>query len=96
LYGLVQVSYTRDEKDTGSNSILLRVTIPPNIKGRVMFEPLFIGAKCKTLMEGDTIIWSSDDDRTNIKGFEIEKDSRTGVMTVYVDSGEYEFQALWD
>ncbi len=96
LYGLVQVSYTRDEKDTGSNSILLRVTIPPNIQGRVMFEPLFIGAKCKTLMEDDTIIWSSDDDRTNIKGFEIEYDSRTDVMTVYVGSGEYEFQALWD
>jgi hypothetical protein len=47
-------------------------------------------------MEDDTIIWSSDDDRTNIKGFEIEYDSRTDVMTVYVGSGEYEFQALWD
>jgi alpha-L-rhamnosidase len=96
LYGIVQVFYTRDERDTGSNSILLRVTIPPNTQGRVMFEPLFIGAQCKTLMEGDIIIWSSDDSRISVQGFEIEKDSRTGVMTVHVGSGEYEFQALWD
>jgi hypothetical protein len=96
LYGIVQVSYTRDERDTGSNSILLRVSIPPNIQSRVMFEPLFTGAKCKTLMEGDIIIWSSDDSTTSIEGFEIEKDSRTDVMTVHVGSGEYEFQALWN
>jgi alpha-L-rhamnosidase len=96
LHGVIQVSYTRDEKDTGSNSILLRVSIPPNTQGRVMFEPLFIGAKCETLMEGDILIWSSDGSRTNIKGLEIEKDARTGMMTVHVGSGEYEFYALWN
>jgi alpha-L-rhamnosidase len=96
LFGIVQVSYTRDERDTVSNSILLRVTIPPNTQGRVMFEPLFIGAKCKTLMEGGRIIWSSEGGRINAEGFEIEKDSQTGVMTVHIGSGEYEFQALWN
>jgi hypothetical protein len=30
LYGLIHVSCTRDERDTVANSILLRVTIPPN------------------------------------------------------------------
>jgi alpha-L-rhamnosidase len=96
LYGIVQVSYTRDERDTVSNSILLHVTIPPNTQGHVMFEPLFIGAQCKTLMEDNIIIWSSDDSRITIEEFEIEKDSQTGVMTVHIGSGEYEFQALWN
>jgi hypothetical protein len=92
LYGIVQVSYTRDERDTVSNSILLHVTIPPNTQDRVMFEPLFIGAQCKSLMEGDIIIWSSDDSRITIEEFEIEKDSQTSVMIVHIGSGEYEFQ----
>jgi hypothetical protein len=34
LYSLVHVSYTRD---TMANSILIRVTIPPNIQSRVIF-----------------------------------------------------------
>ncbi len=95
LYGLVHVSYTRDERDTVSNSILLRVSIPPNAQARVMFEPLFVGGKCKTLIEGGKMIWSSDVSSTNVEGFEIEKDSTTDLMTVHIGSGEYEFQALW-
>jgi alpha-L-rhamnosidase len=96
LYGIVHVSYTRDERDTVANSILLRVAIPPNAQGRVMFEPLFVGGQCKTLMEGDNVIWSSDVSSTSVEGFDIEKDSTTGLMTVHVGSGEYEFQALWE
>jgi alpha-L-rhamnosidase len=56
LYGLVHISYTRDERDTIANSILLRVTIPPNVQARIMFEPLFVGGQCTTLIEGDTVI----------------------------------------
>ncbi|CAF0993590.1 unnamed protein product [Rotaria sordida] len=95
LYGLVHVSYTRDKCDTVSNSILLRVTIPPNRRARVMFEPLFVGGQCKTLIESNKIIWSSDVGTVNDQGFDIEKDSTTGLMTVYTGSGQYEFQALW-
>jgi hypothetical protein len=91
LYGIVHVSYTRDEHDTISNSILLRITIPPNTQGRIMFEPLFVGGQCKTLIENNKVIWSSDIDGT----LDIEKDSTTGLMTVHIGSGEYEFQALW-
>ncbi|CAF4113656.1 unnamed protein product [Rotaria sordida] len=95
LYGLIHVSYTRDERDTISNSILLRVTIPPNAQARVMFEPLFVGGQCKALIEGNKVIWSSDVNTMNDKGFSIEKDSTTGLMTVHIGSGQYEFQALW-
>jgi hypothetical protein len=95
LYGLVHVSYTRDERDTISNSILLRVNIPPNAQARIMFEPLFVGGECKTLIEGGKMIWSSDVSSNNLEGFQIEKDSTTGLMTVHIGSGEYEFQALW-
>jgi hypothetical protein len=95
LYGVVHVTYTRDERDTVSNSILLRVTIPPNARGRVMFEPLFSGGQCKTLTESNQVIWSSEISDTIVEGFEIEKDSTTGVMTVHIGSGQYEFQAIW-
>ena len=95
LYGLVHVSYTRDERDTVANSILIRVTIPPNTQARLMFEPLFVGAQCKTLIESDKVIWSSDISTMHVEDFEIEKDSTTDLMTVHIGSGEYEFQALW-
>jgi len=95
LHGLVHVSYTRDERDTIANSILLHVTIPANAKARVVFEPLFVGGQCSTLIEGNNVIWSSDVRRTNHRGLNIEKDSTTGLMTVYLGSGQYEFQALW-
>ena len=74
LYGIVTVSYTRDDRDTIPNSILLHVTIPVNTQGCVMFEPLFVGAQCKTVMESGNIIWSSDIGATNVEGFDIEKD----------------------
>jgi alpha-L-rhamnosidase len=95
LYGIVHVSYTRDEHDTIPNSILLRVSIPPNVRSRIMYEPLFVGAQCKRLMESGKLIWSSDMNIGEIEGFEIQNDDRTGIMTVYVGSGDYEFQALW-
>jgi len=95
LYGVIHVSYTRDERDTIENSILLRVSIPPNTQARVMFEPLFVGGQCTTLIEGNHVIWSSDSVTTNHGEFNVEKDSTTGLMTVSVGSGQYEFQALW-
>jgi alpha-L-rhamnosidase len=94
LYGLVQISYTRDERDTKANSILLHVTIPPNAQARVMFEPLFVDAQCKTLMEGNQVIWSSNINITSIE-FHVKKDSTNGLMTVHIGSGEYVFHALW-
>jgi alpha-L-rhamnosidase len=95
LYGVIHVSYTRDERNTIANSILLRVTIPPNAQARIMFEPLFVGGQCTTLIESNKVIWSSDVATTNHREFGVEKDSATGLMTVHVGSGQYEFQALW-
>jgi alpha-L-rhamnosidase len=95
LYGLVHISYTRDERDTVANSILLRVTIPPNARARVMFEPLFVGAECATLIESNNVVWSSDPTTTSHREFNVEQDLVTGLITVYIGSGQYEFQALW-
>jgi alpha-L-rhamnosidase len=95
LYGLIHVSYTRDERDTVANSILLRVTIPPNAQACVMFEPLFPGGQCATLIEGNQVIWSSNTVVINDQKFNIEKDLATGLMSVHVGSGQYEFQAVW-
>jgi hypothetical protein len=95
LYGLVHISYTRDERDTIANSILLSVTVPPNARARVIFEPLFVGGQCEKLVEGDAVIWSSDGVITNHQEFDVEKNAATGLMTVHIGSGQYEFQALW-
>jgi alpha-L-rhamnosidase len=95
LYGVIHVSYTRDERNTIANSILLRVTIPPNAQARIMFEPLFVGGQCATLLESNKVIWSSDVATANHREFGVEQDSATGLMTVHVGSGQYEFQALW-
>ncbi|UJR36737.1 hypothetical protein I4U23_029452 [Adineta vaga] len=56
LYGLVHVAYTRDQRDTLRNSIVLRVSIPTNAKAQVMFEPLFPHARCVSLTEGQKVI----------------------------------------
>ncbi|CAF0899842.1 unnamed protein product [Adineta steineri] len=95
LYGLIHISYTRDERDTIDNSILLRVTIPPNTQAHIMFEPLFAGGQCALLIEGNQVLWSSDSSTTIHRQFNVEKDSITGLMTVHVGSGQYEFLALW-
>jgi len=91
LYGLVHVSYTRDEKDTFANSILLRVKIPTNANAKVILEPLFPGARCVTLTEGNEIIWSNDVKKNNVL-----QDPQTGLMTVHIGSGEYQYQAFWE
>jgi hypothetical protein len=90
LYGIVHVSYTRDERDTFANSILLRVSIPTNAKAQVVFEPLFPAARCLTLTEGNKVIWSIGNENKNVF-----HDPQTGRMSVQIGSGEYEYQALW-
>ena len=91
LYGLVHVAYTRDERDTFAKSILMRLTIPANTQAKVVFEPLFLGAKCVTIIEDDQVIWSVTDKQNNV----IE-DSRTGLMTVHIGYGFFEYQVLWE
>jgi len=91
LYGLVHVSYTRDESDTFANSILLRVSIPTNANTKVIFEPLFPGARCVTLTESNEVIWSIDNKKDNVL-----HDPQTGLMTVQIGSGEYQYQAFWE
>ncbi|CAF1274173.1 unnamed protein product [Adineta steineri] len=95
LYGLIQISYTRDERDTIANSILMHVTVPPNTQARVVFEPLFPNSHCQTLIEGDKVIWSANATTTHVQNFVVQREAMTGIMTVHIGSGQYEFQALW-
>ncbi|CAF3947898.1 unnamed protein product [Rotaria sordida] len=90
LYGLVHVSYTRDEHYTLPNSILLRVSIPSNAQAQIIFEPLFPGARCVLLIENNNIIWSIDNKENNVC-----HDSNTGLITLEIGSGDYEYQAFW-
>ncbi|UJR09426.1 hypothetical protein I4U23_013666 [Adineta vaga] len=95
LYGLVDVSYTRNEKDTFSNSILLQITIPSNMKAKIIFEPLFPHAQCVLLTEGDKIIWSDVQGNINDKDYDVLYNSDTKLMVVQINSGHYEYQAFW-
>jgi len=88
LYGLVRISYTRENLP---NTIQLRVTVPPNARARLMFEPLFAGGQCQTLTESNRIIWSAN----STNEWKVEKDPTNNLMTVHLGSGEYEFQAIW-
>ena len=91
LYGLVHVSYTRRQPQTFANSILLKVSIPSNAQAHVVFEPLFSGARCIGINENNEVLWS----KTNPSNQVIE-DSRTGLMTVQVGSGDYQYQVFWE
>lgn len=96
LYGLVHIAYTRDEHDTlVSNSIRLRVTIPANSLARIIFEPLFRGARCARLIENNSLIWSVDSNSLNRKS-NIDNELDTGLLKVHISSGQYEYQAYWE
>ncbi|UJR34539.1 hypothetical protein I4U23_027316 [Adineta vaga] len=95
LYGLVHVSYTRDEHDTVANSILLRVTVPVNVRAQVIFEPLFTNAQCIELLENDALIWSPDLGNNKNRQILVQQDSITDAMIVHIGSGQYQFQARW-
>ena len=83
IHGLVQLSYTRDEQETFANSIRMTVVIPSNAKARLTFEPLFLGARCVMLTESNEIVWS------------VFQNDTTGLVTVEIDSGQYDYQAFW-
>ena len=70
--------------------------IPLNAQARVLFEPLFPGAQCTTLIESNKVMWTSNPTVACQREFNIEKDPRTGLMSVHVRSGQYEFQATWN
>jgi alpha-L-rhamnosidase len=91
LYGLVHISYTRNENETFANSILLRITIPLNIKAKIIFEPLFLHARCVMLTEGDNVIWSDFQNNEN----QVIHDVKTELMTVEIGSGQYVYQVFW-
>ncbi|CAF1125713.1 unnamed protein product [Adineta steineri] len=95
LHGLVHVAYTRDEPDLVSNSIRFRLTIPANTQARVIFEPLFSGARCVRLIEGNEVIWPIDP-KLLTERHNIENEVETGVMIVYINSGQYEYQVYWE
>ncbi len=95
LHGLVHVAYTRDEHELVPNSIRLRLNIPANAQARVILEPLFPGARCVRLIEGDELIWPiSPKSSTGKRHIENEPDN--GLMIVHIGSGQYEYQVYWE
>lgn len=95
LHGLVHVAYTRDEHDVDKNSIRLRVTIPSNAHARIILEPLFPGARCARLIEGDEKIWPISS-KSSMRKLSVELEPVSGLMIVHVGSGQYEYHAYWE
>ncbi len=54
-----------------------------------------VGGLCVILTEGGKVIWSSDGVSSHSEEFVVERDPETGLMSVHVGSGQYEFQAVW-
>ena len=95
LHGLVHIAYTRDEHELVPNSIRLRLSIPPNAQARAIFEPLFPGARCVKLTEGNKLIWSISQVSIANESI-IENDLSTGLMILHIGSGLYEYQVYWE
>lgn len=91
-YGLLRLSYTRDQIP---NSIIIRVTIPVNIQAKLIFEPLFVGAKCLKLIEGNEMIWSKNLN-ISFKAYPIEIDPISDFVSVEINSGRYQYQIYWE
>ena len=94
LHGLVHVAYTRDDHQLPHNAIRLRLKIPANTQARVTFEPLFPGAQCVKLIEGDKLIWLMNSNLFPEKD-NIYYNSVSGLMTAHISSGQYEYEVHW-
>jgi len=97
--GLISVDYVRD---AATQSITMKVTVPANAQAKLSLEPLSASRKCSSIHEGESLIYSADKPSMYSKSVEsvegvrtIERDSVDGTMHLQIESGSYEFTAVW-
>jgi alpha-L-rhamnosidase len=100
--GLISVDYVRD---AASQSITMKVTVPANAQAKLSLEPLSASGKCATIHEGHKLIYQStkssmysrsSENVESVEGIQmIERDPLDGTMHLQIESGSYEFTAVW-
>ena len=100
--GPVTVDYVRAQ--TGAATIELTVTLPGNTRGVVHFEPLLRKGLCRMVEEGGRVLMEQVDRGYGpemrvgqVDGVEaVTVDDATGVVSVHVGAGAYQFTAHWE
>jgi len=98
--GLISVDYVRDPV---TQSINMKVVVPANAQAKLSLEPLSASGKCATIHESGKLIYQSAKvsmyDREEVVAVEsirmIERDPLDGTMHLQIESGTYEFSAVW-
>jgi len=88
IKGSVRVQWARVSQDVLS----LSTSIPNNAEAIVSFDRLLEKGQCVKLMCNDEIIWMRGE--KNLFG-DVYEDESTGVMSVRIASGNYNFVAYW-
>jgi len=97
IKGSVSVSYDRDE----NNGIVMSVTVPHNAHAIIEMEPVLVGGTCVMLSENGVEMWNEAEQSSvhllnAVNGIEyLERDEETGVMSMRVGGGSYQFVAQW-
>jgi len=100
--GLISVDYVRDP---ATQAINMKVTVPANTQAKLSLEPLSSSGKCATIHESGKLIYTSaepsmyDGAAEQVEAIEgikqIERCSVDGTMHLQLESGSYEFDAVW-
>ena len=88
IKGSIRVQWARVSQDVLS----LSTSIPNNAEAIVSFDRLLEKGQCVKLMCNDEIIWMRGE--KNLFG-DVYEDESTGVMSVRIASGNYNFVAYW-
>ena len=100
--GPISVAYQRNVGAAGQ-SIEMTVEVPVNSRATVHFEPLLASGRCTLLTEGEAVLFSEagkeakgsvySKDGMVASGVEaVTEDQDTGVVSVQVGAGKYQFQ----
>jgi len=100
IKGSVTVDYQRTLSANGMQAISLQVRIPPNTDAVVEMLPLMTGGRCQRLRESGKMMWQRQDRfavQSNRVGVtSVEEDTDSGVLSVSIGSGVYQFLAEWN
>jgi len=101
IKGALTVEYTRNPQGAAEGSIHMKVQIPANAKGTVMFEPLREQGRVVFIKEsGKTLFQREAAQKVSLLQpmagiVSLSEDETTGVVSAEVGSGAFEFLVQW-
>jgi hypothetical protein len=99
IKGPVQVEWSR----VSENVVTLSISIPNNMDAIVSFDRLIEKGQCVKLMCDNEVIWMRGEMNNEVKLLkdvhgvsDLSENEFTGIMSIRVGSGEYNFVAYWE